>query len=894
VRALLVSLALALAAPASAATIHGLVYDDANGDGVPSEGERGVGNAVVAFGTQGFVTTDANGQFDLAVADDARGIVWARVPDGFVPGPAWTRWLGSGEVDIALHRLKAPVVGALTFVVASDTHIGIPEPGLDAPDLARAARRATSLDPPPAFFTILGDVTQGGRPEQYDVVDRGLADLDVPYIPVPGNHDWYDGGAAWFAHYGPDNYSFDLGGVHFIVWNMALPSEELRAYLGAELRRVPATMPIVALTHDPPHDEQIDVLRELGVDYVLTGHTHTNRVVDHRGFIELNTEPMLMGGLDFTPAGYRVVTIDHGRMTSYHRTVVDQPFLALVAPATDRCIPASPTELLVASEIAAGASLVSARIDCASRFELRHAGGWVWRANLPALSRGDHMLELDARGSDGRHATRTMTLHVCAAPPASPARPGPDWPQVGGSAAHAGSVAERIEPPIATRWTRALGGHVLTSAPIIAGGVVYVATTDLADGDTGGVTAVDLATGAIRWRARTKKPIRGGLAFVDGLVVTTQIDGNVLAFDAQTGAVRWQRAMSTGFAPQAGAVFSPPTVLGDVVFVGHQRAIAALSAHDGAVRWHDDPIPEGRFSQSAAAIGIGHGLAVGTFHHEAGGVIAWDASTGERRWSYVNLTTVAIEAAPVIGENAVYIVSGATEVTALDFRGTPRWQVKLDPQGFEWGSASIGTPALAAGALIVPTMYGDLVALDAATGKERWRHHGSVGPLRTTHYRGSGQASFAASPVVTGDLVWVADAAGILSALDIATGTPRASTALGTPILAGLAASGDWLVVAGFDGTLRGLAPAPAEPHVPRTRPQRCEALSSVHGGTSAMGGWRWLLILAGALVVGGGAIWLLGRRRYSERDASSHFHRASESTMAARTARPNSESSSR
>ena len=32
-----------------------------------------------------------------------------------------------------------------------------------------------------------------------------------------------------------------------------------------------------------------------------------------------------MGGLDFTPAGYRVVTVDGGKLTSYHRTVVDAP-----------------------------------------------------------------------------------------------------------------------------------------------------------------------------------------------------------------------------------------------------------------------------------------------------------------------------------------------------------------------------------------------------------------------------------------------------------------------------------------------------------------------------------------------------------------------------------------
>ncbi len=35
---------------ASAATIHGLVFDDADGDGRPSAGERGIAGAVEAVG----------------------------------------------------------------------------------------------------------------------------------------------------------------------------------------------------------------------------------------------------------------------------------------------------------------------------------------------------------------------------------------------------------------------------------------------------------------------------------------------------------------------------------------------------------------------------------------------------------------------------------------------------------------------------------------------------------------------------------------------------------------------------------------------------------------------------------------------------------------------------
>src|SRR5262249_10265531 len=157
--------------------------------------------------------------------------------------------------------LAAPIVGPVTFVVAADSHLSANQTYFGERDLADVAAAATALEPPPAFFTILGDVTQGSNDGDFEVVERALANLAVPYVPGPGNHDGYDDGDAWFRHYGPDNYSFDIAGVHFVVWNMALDEDEIRAYLGAELAHVHA-MPIVALTHAPPSERVIAALRE--------------------------------------------------------------------------------------------------------------------------------------------------------------------------------------------------------------------------------------------------------------------------------------------------------------------------------------------------------------------------------------------------------------------------------------------------------------------------------------------------------------------------------------------------------------------------------------------------------------------------------------------------------
>jgi uncharacterized protein (TIGR03382 family) len=844
-----VGLVVAIAAPAAAAPMHGLVYDDLNGDGRPSTGEPGVAGAVVALGIHQFVVTDASGGFVLEVPAGAVGIAWVRVPDGFVPGPVSARVDGSqpdAEIDLGLRRLAAPHRGPITFVVAADTHISPAQPFVN--DLTQAAADATALDPPPAFFTILGDITQGNLPEQFEIVDRSLAGLAAPYVPVPGNHDWYDGGATWFHHYGPDNYSFDIDTTHFVVWNMSMPEADIRSYLGAELAHVGRGMAIVALTHGPPSDAVTDVLRALGVDYVLTGHTHSNRVVDHDGVIELNTEPLLMGGLDFTPGGYRVMTIDRGVLGSYHRTVVDQPLLQILSPGLGQCVPALGGSVLAAIEYDAGDPAATARIDCATPIAMRYAGGWSWQAPLPAMAPGPHTLTIAARA--GR-ASSSVGFEVCdpgAAPPA-----GADWPQVGGAPGHTGARAQELAPPLALRWATAIGGHVLQAAPAIAHGTVYVTATDQGDGTSGGVVALDLTTGAIKWRTTTPLQVRGGPAVSGKTVAAVQLDGTVLGLDADTGAIRWHRELGLGISPGPAAIFASPAADAGDILVGNQRHLAAISAADGDTAWSADPVPRGKDSQALAAIGIGDGMAFGVFHRDLGGVSAWDRATGTELWRVQGEIATAINASPVVAGGVVYLVNGMDEVFALDAQtGVLRWRVKLDPAGFDWGNATVGTPAIAGRVLVVPTLYRDLVALDATSGFELWRAQGTPSPVRATHYRGAREAGFQASPVITGDLVWAADTAGQLTALDLHTGAALWTTRLGTPVLAGLAVSDAWLVVASYDGAVRGFVTASAARSTPAAPAAvACEVGSS--GGCCDAGGdpagALALIVVVGAII---------------------------------------------
>ncbi|CAN5387878.1 hypothetical protein BH11MYX1_BH11MYX1_41810 [soil metagenome] len=756
---------------ARADVIHGHVHDAAN---------HPIAHAVVAFGSSVFGETDASGAFALEAGTAAAGVVWVRVPDGYVPGPVWATWPGPAE--LVVHELAHPATQPLRFVVGSDAHLSEAQTSNGASDLAMAIRHATDLSPPPAFFTVLGDVTQGGTEAELDLVEQALPELaGVPWVPVPGNHDWYDGGVTWTKRAGPDNYSFDLAGVHFVVWNMAIDELEILAFLRADLARTKA--PIIALTHAPPSATVRAVLAAHRVKYVLTGHAHSNRVVHHEdGIIEFNTEPLLMGGLDFTPAGYRVLTLEGDELHSQHFVTLDRPLVSVLAP---RCVQ---RELLVA----ATTPTVTARIDGGTPITMRSVGGWDWRAELPVLAPGAHRVDVNG-------TTAMITACAPLVPPSS-----------GG-----------LTTSLATRWVTPTGGQLLSARPVISNTTIFATVTDLGDGDSGGVIAIDLATGAVRWRTPLPIQARGGVAVVGEIVVVPRIDGIIVGLDATTGIERWTYELRPHTAPEATATFASITADGEDVMIGQQRGFAVLDAADGHPRWRTDPVPEGENSQSLAAVAVGDGIVVGTFNRLFGGVQAWDRATGQPLWQLESDATVGINAAPVIADHTVFIVNAADEVTALDLAtGWVQWSAPLDPAGFAWGNATIGTPAYAHGILIVPTLYRDLVALDARTGAELWRHHALPSPIRATHYRGAHEAGYESSPIIVDDRVWVADTSGELAALDLATGAPLFRTAIGAPVLAGLAASGPNLVVASFDGSVRVLSPAP--PLAPQLAPVGC------------------------------------------------------------------------
>ncbi len=97
-------------------------------------------------------------------------------------------------------------------------------------------------------------------------------------------------------------------------------------------------------------------------------------------------------------------------------------------------------------------------------------------------------------------------------------------------------------------------------------------------------------------------------------------------------------------------------------------------------------------------------------------VAVWTASIGAG-----NSRKNRVAAAPVVAGGRVFAMDAGTMVTALSTGGAALWQADLTP-GFDRGGGVSGGGLAAAGDRVyATTTYGEVVAMDAATGAMLWR-----------------------------------------------------------------------------------------------------------------------------------------------------------------------------
>ncbi|URM90989.1 PQQ-binding-like beta-propeller repeat protein [Streptomyces sp. MRC013] len=231
------------------------------------------------------------------------------------------------------------------------------------------------------------------------------------------------------------------------------------------------------------------------------------------------------------------------------------------------------------------------------------------------------------------------------------------------------------------------------------------------DGPT--LYALDALDAGELWRLRTEAWVYS-LKVDRGTVVTGTRGGGVQAWEASNGAGLWElTGAQTDFeTPEAG-----PAVHGDTVYVWQDARLRALDARTGTERW-SYPVGD---AASCGGVPVRVTPAEDGYVYVAAGtrVLSVDVLSGHVRWRFeapaVFLSPPAFAPGPSVTGGGVYLADYLGTVYALDATtGKDRWRIATEArQSVE--------PVLVANGSVHVGSGSALYTLDAVTGTPKWR-----------------------------------------------------------------------------------------------------------------------------------------------------------------------------
>ena len=256
--------------------ITGQVFEDSNKNGVKENNEPGISDVVISDQLE-VVQTDKNGLYQINARNSNR-IIYISVPSGYKTSVSFYIQIkteaANQSVDFPL--IKIPLQNEFLFIHASDTHIS-------NSSISRMQKLKNKIDSvKPSFVIVSGDLVKDALrvPEKealgyYNLYKQETEKIQTPIWNIPGNHEIfgierhlslvskdnpYYGRKMYYHFLGPDYYSFNFNGIHFIGLN-SLSYDDLYYYgyidstqiewLKKDIAFVDPKTPIVTFQHVP-------------------------------------------------------------------------------------------------------------------------------------------------------------------------------------------------------------------------------------------------------------------------------------------------------------------------------------------------------------------------------------------------------------------------------------------------------------------------------------------------------------------------------------------------------------------------------------------------------------------------------------------------------------------
>lgn len=268
--------AIGLSQSETTAKLAGVVFEDRNGNGARDPEEPGVQEVAVC--TRSACTlSDPDGRYSVEV-EPGFAVVWVSQPEGYRASNGFFRHVPADPFErlVNFPLAKSAPVREFRFMHASDTH-------LDQESLPRFRRlRELVTERGVDFVLLTGDLIRDAlrvpeevARERYELFRKEKDVFPVPVWVVPGNHDYFGierhlsgvsaqhplyGMAMYRRYLGPNYYSFDYGGIHFVGldtididdrWYYGHVDATQLEWLERDLAHVAADTPVVTFNHIP-------------------------------------------------------------------------------------------------------------------------------------------------------------------------------------------------------------------------------------------------------------------------------------------------------------------------------------------------------------------------------------------------------------------------------------------------------------------------------------------------------------------------------------------------------------------------------------------------------------------------------------------------------------------
>lgn len=225
--------------------------------------------------------------------------------------------------------------------------------------------------------------------------------------------------------------------------------------------------------------------------------------------------------------------------------------------------------------------------------------------------------------------------------------------------------------------------------------------------------------------------------------------------------VAWTADIGAGAGGEGTLISAPVVAEGKVFTLDAAAQVSAFAASGGGVAWRISVAP----GEEDGEDGFGGGLAYegGLLFVTTGfgEIIALDAGNGNEIWR--QRVSAPVRAAPTVGRGAVIVIARDNTAYAYNVTdGQLRWRIA----GASSGAGVLGGASAAisaGGTVVVPFGSGELVAVNAATGRKSWSDVISGG---RRGFARSAISDISADPVIQGVAVISGNSSGILTAID--------------------------------------------------------------------------------------------------------------------------------